>query len=302
MVPRAEVRSYYDKPILKAPVWRWPIPTYLFTGGVAGVSGLLALGGRVTGNRRLARQSRLVALGALGVSTALLVEDLGRPARFYNMLRVVKPTSPMNVGTWLLTGFGGAVATGVASDLLGILPRLGAAADAGAGLLGPAVATYTAVLIADTATPGWHESRQELPFIFAGGAAAAAAGLAIALAPPAVARPARRVLVGGALGDLVATEARRRRVGPELARAYDEGRAGTLGRWSKGLTAAGALAVALGGRRRPIAIAGGLAAAAGAALQRFSTFEAGVASTQDPRFVVGPQRARLGPGNSSPAT
>jgi len=79
MVPEAEIRTYYDKPILKQPVWKWFIPAYFFTGGLAAGSAMLAAGARLRGDRRLARQSRTVALGALGVSTALLIKDLGRP-------------------------------------------------------------------------------------------------------------------------------------------------------------------------------------------------------------------------------
>ncbi|MEA2567693.1 MAG: hypothetical protein QOD49_2870, partial [Actinomycetota bacterium] len=28
MVPDAEVRTYYDRPILKQPVWTWLVPAY----------------------------------------------------------------------------------------------------------------------------------------------------------------------------------------------------------------------------------------------------------------------------------
>ena len=127
MVPDVEVRSYYDKAILKQPVWKWYVPAYFFTGGLAAGSAMLAAGARLTGFRRLARQSRFVTLGALGVSTALLVKDLGRPARFYNMLRVLKPTSPMSIGSWVLGAFGTAAAAGTASDVLGVLPGVGGA-------------------------------------------------------------------------------------------------------------------------------------------------------------------------------
>lgn len=304
MVPAAEIRTYYDRPVLKQPVWRWYIPAYLFTGGVAGGSSLLAAGARLTGNRRLARQSRLVSLGALAASTGLLIADLGRPGRFYNMLRVLKPTSPMNIGSWLLSAFGGAVGAGVACDAMGILPGAGAAAnlgaallgtgaDLGAALLGTGVATYTAVLVADTAIPAWHEARHELPFVFAAGAAAGAAGIAIALAPPEDAGPARALLLGGAAAELASTELLRRRLDRDLAKTYSGATAGRLSRLARGLMAAGAVAVAVGGRRRPVAIAGGVAAAAGAALERFAVVEAGKASARDPRLTVGPQRRRL---------
>jgi formate-dependent nitrite reductase membrane component NrfD len=294
MVPDAEVRSYYDKPILKQPVWRWYIPAYFFTGGLAAGSAMLAAGGRLTGNGGLARRSRVVTLAALAASTALLIKDLGRPARFANMLRVLKPTSPMSVGSWILGAFGTAAAAGAASDVLGILPGAGAAADAAAWAIAPVVATYTSVLIADTAVPAWHEARHELPFVFAGSAAVAAGGIAVAFSPLSEATPARRLLAAGAVTELAAVEALRRRLGPELAETYEEGLAGTLGRWSKALTAAGAVTAIVGGRRhRTLAVAGGLGAAAGSALTRFAVFEAGRAAARDPKYVVAPQRRAL---------
>ena len=43
VVPRARPDSYYGKPIIKAPVWRSPeVPGYLFLGGLAGASSVLA--------------------------------------------------------------------------------------------------------------------------------------------------------------------------------------------------------------------------------------------------------------------
>ena len=35
-VPRAEFRSYYGRPVLKAPAWNWMIAAYLFSGGSVG--------------------------------------------------------------------------------------------------------------------------------------------------------------------------------------------------------------------------------------------------------------------------
>ena len=57
MVPEAEIRTYYDKPILKQPVWKWFIPAYFFTGGLAAGSAMLAAGARLGGDRRLDRKS-----------------------------------------------------------------------------------------------------------------------------------------------------------------------------------------------------------------------------------------------------
>ncbi|MER6794227.1 NrfD/PsrC family molybdoenzyme membrane anchor subunit, partial [Amycolatopsis mediterranei] len=106
MVPRAEFRSYYGRPVLKPPVWEWKVPAYLFTGGLAAGTSLLAAGADLTGRPALRRVGRTGSLAALLASVYLLVADLGRPERFHHMLRVAKPTSPMSVGTWILSAFG----------------------------------------------------------------------------------------------------------------------------------------------------------------------------------------------------
>ena len=83
-----EVRTYYDQPVLKEPVWRPEIPWYFFAGGMAGAAAPLAFGAGLRGNDALARRAWLVALAGASVSPVLLIKDLGRPERFYNMLRV----------------------------------------------------------------------------------------------------------------------------------------------------------------------------------------------------------------------
>jgi formate-dependent nitrite reductase membrane component NrfD len=100
MVPEAEFTSYYGRPVVKQSPWKKDIPIYLFAGGLAAGSSLLAAGADMTGRVVLRRCGRLTALGALGVSMVALVHDLGRPGRFLNMLRTFKLTSPMSVGTW----------------------------------------------------------------------------------------------------------------------------------------------------------------------------------------------------------
>ena len=80
---------------------------------------------------------RSCAVGAIGLSAAALVADLGRPERFLNMLRVVKVTSPMSVGSWLLSAFGGAATVAAASAVTGRAPRIGAAATAAAAARRP---------------------------------------------------------------------------------------------------------------------------------------------------------------------
>ena len=270
--------SYYGRPILKRPVWKWLIPAYFFTGGLAAGSSLLAFGARLTGRRRLARRARRTALGAIGASTVFLVEDLGRPERFANMLRVVRPTSPMSVGSWVLAAYGPAVGlAAVRKD--GLLP-----ADAAAAALAPVVATYTAVLIADTAVPAWRDARRDLPLLFASGAAASAGGLALVLAPVDEAGPARRLALAGAVGELATAETMKRRLG-DVAAVYEHGRARAFAVLSKRLTATGAVLAAVGGRR--LRCLGGALLVGGAAAERFAVFHAGVQSTDDPRYVTG---------------
>ena len=155
VVPRAEFRSYYGLPILKEPVWRSPdVPGYLFLGGLAGASSVLAAFAHRSGNQELARVAKTGAAGAIGLSGIALVHDLGRPSRFLNMLRVFKVSSPMSVGSWLIAVYGPAAVAAAATALTGRLPRAGAAATVGAAALGSGVATYTAALLSDTAVAG----------------------------------------------------------------------------------------------------------------------------------------------------
>ena len=293
MVPRAEPRTYYDRPVLKKPVWKWYIPAYFFTGGMAGASSTLAFAARLRGNDRLARRAGLISLAGIAVSPVFLIIDLGRPGRFVNMLRVAKPTSPMSMGTWLISAFGPLSGGAAVSDATGLLPGVGRLCQALAAALGPAVSTYTAVLTADTAIPAWHEAWRELPVVFAGGSAASAGAAAVLVTPAGDAGPARRLITIGTLMELAADRAMEQRLGG-LAEPYKSGKAASApAKAAKGLLAAGA-ALGLAGRRRPaLAKAGALATLAGVALTRWSIFKAGFESAADPTFTVRPQRVRV---------
>jgi len=292
LVPKADVRTYYDRPVLKAPVWKWYIPAYFFTGGLAGVSSVLGLGAQLTGRRRLRRATRVTALAAITASAGLLVADLGKPSRFHHMLRVAKVTSPMSVGSWLLAVYGPAAGLAAAPEVTGLFPRIGAVGGALAGLLGPAVATYTAVLVSDSAIPAWHEAHPYLPFVFGGGAAASAGGMALVVTPVAESGPARRMAVAGAVVELAATQLMEHQLG-EVGEPYTEGPSGRLTKAAKVLIGAGALVTAVGGRRRTGAVTGGAMLVAGALVERLAVFHAGVQSAADPTAAVGPQRRRV---------
>jgi formate-dependent nitrite reductase membrane component NrfD len=293
--------SYYGKPIINPPVWEeLNIAGYLFTGGLAGASSLLAAGADATGRRSLARAAKLCATAAVGASLGALIHDLGRPARFINMLRVFKPTSPMSVGTWLLAAYTPLNVASTASELLGIARGTGRAAGAGAGVLGAGVATYTAALIADTSVPAWHEGRRELPFLFAGSAASAAAGFGLIAAPISESRPAARMAVIGAAGELVAEQLLERRLGA-VAETLHEDQAGRRLKAAKALSAAGMLGAASVARHsRVAAVASGAALLAGSVLTRFGLFAAGMQSARDPEYTVRLQRERISSRERSP--
>jgi formate-dependent nitrite reductase membrane component NrfD len=297
MVPDASFSSYYGKPVLNKPTWQASdIASYLFLGGLAGASSVLAAGAQLTGRDALARGCRTGALVAISGSLYALVHDLGRPTRFLNMLRTVKPTSPMSIGSWLLMAYGPAVGAAAVSDLTGVLPRVGRLATVGAAVVGPAVAAYTAPLIANTAVPTWHEGHRELPFVFVGSAAAAAGGLGMVTAPVTEAGPARRAAMLGAALEVVAVKKMERGMGL-AAEPLRTGRAGRLMKTAEVLTVTGAVLGGLLGRRsRVAATLGGVAAMAGSACTRFGIFHAGVASAEDPKYTVRPQRERLAAG------
>ncbi|GAA4588411.1 hypothetical protein BJY16_008555 [Actinoplanes octamycinicus] len=287
--------SYYGRPIVRPAVWRHDIAAYLFTGGLAAGSALLAAGGDATGRPALRRAGRLTALGALGASTYFLINDLGRPERFHHMLRVAKPTSPMSVGTWILSAFGAAAGASAAAEVAPRIPGLrplGRAGQYGAAALAPALATYTAVLLADTATPSWHEAYRELPVIFAGSALASGAGVGLLAAPVAQAGPARRMAVLGAALELYGAHRVETSKGM-LSEPYAQGRPGRLLRAGRALTAAGVAGAVLGRRSRVVSALSGLSLLAASVATRFGIFEGGVASARDPKYTVVPQRERL---------
>jgi len=293
MVPKAEFRSYYGRPILKQPTWKVPdVPLYLFTGGASGASASMAALAELTGREGLAVLGRRVAAGGALISVGALVHDLGRPMRFLNMLRVLKPTSPLSVGSWILAPFSGLAAGAVVTELTGWFPRLGKAAGFAAGVLGPAMCTYTAVLLADTAAPSWHQAYPELPFLFAGSALTSAAGAALIALPGGSNGPALRMGLIGAVAEVAAEQRITRRLGL-AAEPYEQGRSGRLVKLGKALTVTGAGLSLFGRRSRVVSALAGAAYLAAGLCTRFGVFEAGVESTKDPKYVVVEQRERL---------
>jgi formate-dependent nitrite reductase membrane component NrfD len=298
--------TYYDRPVLKEPVWIWAVPAYFYAGGLAGASAILAeasesLGGDGTGD--LVVRARWIAALAGATGSALLVHDLGRPERFLHMLRVFRPTSPMSIGSWVLAAgapvFGCAALASRARGGAGALGRALSIAGAGLGL---PLTTYTAVLLSNTAVPVWQEARRFLPFLFAASAAgSSAAALEMSSLNEDESHIVRRFGIAARAAEILAAwlverEALRT---PRVGRPLKEGVSGSLWAASKALTAA-SLLLSAGSRRRPWARRLAGATGTGAALAtRFAIFQAGKSSARDPRATFHQQRERSGVTGSS---
>ena len=282
--------AYYGKNIVKPHVWTPMIPTYFAIGGMAGASATLGWLARLRGNRQLARAGFRTAFAGAAVSGVLLVADLGVPKRFLNMLRMFKPTSPMSMGTWIIQAVGAGATVAVASEVFGdaIPPALVRSSEAIAGLFGLPMAVYTAVLIADTATPSWFEARNHLPFLFMAGAASSAGAANTLLSGERSGRSARFLAIaGGALE--IAMHHRMTQALGSLGDPYRQGKAHRLSRAATACTAGGCALLALCSKAAPARVAGSLLLLAGAVLERFCVLEAGSESARNPRYVLAQQ-------------
>ena len=171
---RAAAPAGVQGPMIKGPVWTWEIPVYMWAGGIAAGSSFVALACDLAGDHRSAVIARRVALGAVLPAPLLLIADLGRPGRFLNMLRIVKPRSPMNTGAWCLVAFSGTLTGAVGADMLG-RPRTAKTLGALTSVLGGYLGSYTGALLACTAVPLWSRSRLVLGPVFVSTATATGA-------------------------------------------------------------------------------------------------------------------------------
>ncbi|HEU0168110.1 MAG TPA: NrfD/PsrC family molybdoenzyme membrane anchor subunit [Chloroflexota bacterium] len=167
--------TYYERPALKPSHYGWLITSYLFVGGVAGASQIIAAIADMFGgadDRGVVRGGRYLALLGALLSPVFLIRDLHTPKRFYNMMRIFRPTSPMSIGSWTLAAFGtfsGLAAAGqLLHDLTGSalarwLARLAGVPAAGAGVL---MSCYTGSLLSATSVPLWSSVWRLLPPLF----------------------------------------------------------------------------------------------------------------------------------------
>lgn len=174
-------KGYYGVPPIHEPHWRWLIAGYFFFGGIAGSSATLSAYLRLFAGPKaepLARAALWVSVAALLPCPPLLILDLRRPARFLNMVRAFRPTSPMSMGTWGFLVFNGLLSIEVALELAAMvlarshrrepvaLRTAGAGISALTGTAGFFVSGYTGVLLAATAVPLWSKSPALLASLF----------------------------------------------------------------------------------------------------------------------------------------
>ena len=279
-------------PMIHAPVWTWEVPLYFWFGGVAAGSSFVALACDLAGDEKSAVIARRVALGAVVPAPVLLIMDLGRPARFLNMLRIFKPRSPMSLGAWCLVAFSTAAAGSVGLDLLG--RRRAAKAVGGVNaVLGGYLGSYTGVLLAATAVPLWARSKLFLGPIFVCTATATGAAANrltfVALGMPE-GHPTRRALgwieTGAMTTELLLSSFNEHRLG-ELAKGLDEGKPGRFFKTAKWLVRSG-LALRLTRQRfgRPTHDVASVLYLVAGALFRYAWVNAGRINAEDDELVA----------------
>src|SRR5918997_1111912 len=106
--PKREDKHYYGIPPIKHAHWTWQIPIYFWIGGIGAGTQLFSTVAQLLGHEdaALKRASRYTVLVTMILSPILLIWDLGRPERFYNMMRILKLRSPMSTQSWSLLPFG----------------------------------------------------------------------------------------------------------------------------------------------------------------------------------------------------
>ena len=170
---------------VRAPGWTWYILFYFFLAGLAGGSYAIATLLRLYGNRSdepMARLGYYAAFPAYVICPILLLVDLWQPLRFWHMLvnttpgnegLILKPWSPLSVGSWVLVVFGlfvtvsflevlvrdRVIHTGLTDRAVRLLDGTrGKVWNAGGALAGLFMASYTGVVLSVSNQPVWSDT------------------------------------------------------------------------------------------------------------------------------------------------
>jgi len=293
--------TYYDRPMLKQSVWSIDIPIYYFLGGTAGAAMTLAAAAQLVSPRGRHPLRRLSAVchwtGVIGstAGAAFLIHDLGRPSRFLYMMRVFRPTSPMNMGTWILAGAAPtAITTGLLVNRPGPLGTIGEVTGYLSGLFGAALAGYTGVLVSNSAVPVWQNARRWVPVMFMASSAAAAASVLDVIYADERTRAVTRIFgTAGRLAEIAATKKVEQAAStvPRVGEPLHRGGTAFLWKTATALTAASLATSFLSRRHRTMSIVAGLMGVAGSLCLRFAVHYATNASARDPRAAFHQQRS-----------
>ena len=297
-------QSYYDQPPLKPAHWDWTVSTYIYLAGLGGAAQSLAAIAGIKDRRRFAgviRNARYLGTVASAIGSALLIKDLKTPRRWYNMLRVLRTTSPMSFGTYILGVFGGLSAFATLSERVGrrgllgrALARLADVAQLGAGITGAGASTYTGALLSSTSTPFWSATPRHLGVLF-GTSAMACAAAALSLGERFAGRAgnARRLdeiaLLATVAHLLTSLHWPRRRAKRGIPDGVTRSRQGSVLE-SGDLLLAGAVPLAAyglnrlltGGRGMPLSVLGSAAVLVGGFMLRHGALSVGLESTRQP--------------------
>ncbi len=326
----AQETTYYQRPMIKRPTWKWYIPLYFVLGGVAGGTALIGAAAELLGgprHRSTVRHARYVGLAIAPLCAGLLIADLGRPSRFHHMLRIFKGSSPLNVGTWILSLFGvtsGVLAARQATEdgfLLrreSALGRLARRIPSGPvtiahGLLGCALGGYTGVLLAATAVPLWAAAGVLLgPMFLAAALTSGAAVLVVlGLASGSQSRQARQQIQNvanvGTIAQLALAASREVVVPHRINTPLRRGRWGVLfqiGTLGVGLIVPTSLRLLARTRdarqERRLSAAAAICTLIGTVIERFAIVEAGKDSADDPLAYQELTKGAPGEARSTP--
>lgn len=295
-----EEPTYYDIPMLKAPLWGWEIASYFYFAGISAGTYLLTRIARRQGGRdvdMLVRLGNYISLATLIPCPPLLIHDLGDPKRFHHMLRIWKPSSPMNLGTWTLMAYSGILSADLAQQFLmksdkqnhnSAFALLRDAAGIPVSLI---LMSYTGVLLSCTANPLWCRNKWLSPLFVASAISTGAEALSLTLdlaskedhreTQTALQRidTAAHVVEGVALSNFM-------REAGEKAACLETGKQAKFHRFAKvAIIAAECLKlVPLPKRaRKPARIAASILGLAGAFAMRWGVIHGGHSAANDPR-------------------